>query len=423
MSYFYYAIFYSNFTTYFCKYLPILFNEGRLISKYVISTGQNDGMRYLLFKIIQKIFVPVYFLLFWIITFVSKVYSQMLIGNWNNHEWYYVIMSAANNVYLSPISLISTAITVTYISCFLLSLIKIYLWGSNTIITQNFVNLNLNRDHNGWEEGMTTLLLTSMTVLTDMNDSTRMAVLALISFVVLSSLLQSMLEISEPAILSLNTNYSHNKFHHFKVLLLCAFLFYFPLYVTYLISQVFPFNFWIAVVFSTSLLISARVIHLVVIHCLFWWDSCKNEPRDDLDEIVYFVRAVTKILEFLISISVLIVGVWETLHYKSNIMNSSILILHCYFNVWQRIQEGFSSYTQRKEANRLVQSLKTVDDEQTSKCEDLCSICYVAMKETKKGLVLTQCNHIFHRVCIRKWLCIQNRCPLCTSIVVDKSKC
>ena len=359
------------------------------------------------------IFVPIHFLIFWMATFWFKLYFQM--STVRTENWYYIVLSV---IYISPISLLSTAITVTYLSCFFLSIIKLYLWGTFPNLTSNFVNINPSRDHNGWEEGMTTLLLTSITALTDMNENARMAVLVIISFVVLSSLLQSMLEISEPAILSLNTNHNSNRIHHFKVLILCAFLFFFPLYVIYVLAQIFPINFWIAVVLSTSLLIPARVLDLVIVHCLFWWDSCQKEQLEYLDEVVYFFRSFTKILEFIIAISVVIVGLWEAVNKGTNLVNCSILVLHCYFNVWQRINDGLRSFFRRREATRIVNSLIFVDWEQISKCDDLCSICFVEMSTNQSLLiVMTKCNHLFHRLCIKKWLCIQNRCPLCTSTI------
>lgn len=410
-----YFVFCYILTSYSFKYLPKLFAEVKLLLQSIIFITRTEGVNFLCLKTFKKIFVPVHFLLFWTVTFLTKLYMQFAASTRpEGPNWYYIILSSASAIYISPISLLSTAITVTYLSCFVLSIIKLYLWGT----VPNLGNITPSRDHNGWEEGMTTLLLTTITAMTDMNENARMAVLIIISFVVLSSLLQSMLEISEPAILSLNSNQTNNRIHHLKVLLLCAFLFCFPLYVTYVLAQIFPVNFWIAVVLSTSLLISARVLDLVIVHCLFWWDSCQREPWEYLDEVVYFCRSVTKILEFIIAISVVVVGLWEAMYKQTNLVNSSILILHCYFNVWQRINEGLRSFLRRREANRVVNSLRFADAAEIVKCNDLCSICFLEMSEKKSLLVvITQCNHLFHRLCIKKWMSIQNRCPLCTSTI------
>lgn len=32
---------------------------------------------------------------------------------------------------------------------------------------------------------------------------------------------------------------------------------------------------------------------------------------------------------------------------------------------------------------------------------------------------ITRCNHYFHGVCLRKWLYVQDRCPLCHEIIMN----
>lgn len=182
--------------------------------------------------------------------------------------------------------------------------------------------------HTGWEEGITTLLLAILTGITDMKDNARMAVLTIILFVVLSSLLQSMLEIAEPVILSLSAYHGRNFFHHIKVLLLCFFLFLFPLHVTWVLAQVFPVDFWLAIVLSTSVLTSAQVLDLVVVHCLLWYDATRDEPWAPLDEVVYYVRGVTKIVEFFVATSVVVVGVYEGVVGQWSWTNAFILLVH-----------------------------------------------------------------------------------------------
>merc|ERR1719481_2081951 len=42
--------------------------------------------------------------------------------------------------------------------------------------------------------------------------------------------------------------------------------------------------------------------------------------------------------------------------------------------------------------------------------------------ETGTGCVVTQCNHIFHRHCLRRWLVLQDNCPLCTQPAVKQEE-
>jgi len=254
-------------------------------------------------------------------------------------EWYVEVLSAAAGVCASPISLIGTAVAVAYMSFAVLSAIKAYLGTSQNIpppAQPPQAGLDMNRPmflgqqpHSGWEEGATTLLLAILTGVTDMKQQSRMAVLTIILFVVLSSLLQSMLEIAEPVILSLSAYHGRNVFHHVKVLLLCTFLFAFPLHVTYVLAQIFPVDFWMAVVLSTSVLTSAQVLDLIVVHCLLWYDATREEPWAPLDEVVYYVRGITKIVEFFVATSVVVVGLYEGVTGQWSWTNAFILLVHC----------------------------------------------------------------------------------------------
>ena len=47
-----------------------------------------------------------------------------------------------------------------------------------------------------------------------------------------------------------------------------------------------------------------------------------------------------------------------------------------------------------------------------------CSICFEKMSSS---VIVTDCNHHFHRTCIRTWLCSHSTCPLCRySLTNDK---
>lgn len=46
---------------------------------------------------------------------------------------------------------------------------------------------------------------------------------------------------------------------HLKILMLCCFLFVFPLYMTYILCYIFDLNFWTLVVISTCVMTSVQV--------------------------------------------------------------------------------------------------------------------------------------------------------------------
>ena len=50
-----------------------------------------------------------------------------------------------------------------------------------------------------------------------------------------------------------------------------------------------------------------------------------------------------------------------------------------------------------------------VSAEQLAQHDDVCAICYNEMKTAH----ITPCGHIFHSMCLRKWLYVKESCPMC----------
>ncbi|CAG7815200.1 unnamed protein product [Allacma fusca] len=75
---------------------------------------------------------------------------------------------------------------------------------------------------------------------------------------------------------------------------------------------------------------------------------------------------------------------------------------------------GWKIYSQRKTASMKIMSLADASDDQLeTRKDDVCAICYEEMESAK----VTLCGHLFHAVCLRKWLYVQNTCPLCHELL------
>jgi len=372
---------------------------------------------------ISRIFAPSHFLVFWIISFCYRiVYQNEKATTRSSHEpnLYLVFLSAAANICSTPVSLIATTVTVSYASFCCLYLFKKFIntSGPRPILGPELPEAPGRPSHSGWEEGVTTLTLSILTGITEMKPEARMSVLTIILFVILSSLLQSMMELAEPIILSLSAYHGRNFFHHIKVLFICGFLFFFPLHLSLHLAQIFHnIDFWISVVLSTSILTSVQVLELVTVHCLLWYDATRSEPWNSLDEVVYYVRGITKVLEFFVAVSVVLVGLHEG---PWSWTNAFILTIHCYFNVCQRLQQGLRSFLSRRRAVQKSANLPEATAEQLKEYHDVCAICFMEMVSPTASAV-TPCSHYFHRVCLRRWLSFQDRCPLCATSVLGES--
>ena len=88
---------------------------------------------------------------------------------------------------------------------------------------------------------------------------------------------------------------------------------------------------------------------------------------------------------------------------------SAVICMHAYFNVYKRAQEGWKNFLLRRSAVHRLNSLQWATTEQLAQHDDVCAICYDELKSAR----VTRCNHFFHSMCLRKWLYVQSKCPLC----------
>src|SRR5688572_22501231 len=91
--------------------------------------------------------------------------------------------------------------------------------------------------------------------------------------------------------------------------------------------------------------------------------------------------------------------------------------IHAYFNIWCEAKKGWKIFCQRRTASAKIQSLLDATETQLAeKMDDVCAICYEEMENAK----VTFCGHMFHSVCLRKWLYLQNTCPLCHDLLYSE---
>ncbi|MGH0155069.1 UNVERIFIED_CONTAM: hypothetical protein FKN15_033700 [Acipenser sinensis] len=152
-----------------------------------------------------------------------------------------------------------------------------------------------------------------------------------------------------------------------------------------------------------------KVLGTLLIYMLFMIELVRRHPIECLDEIIYYVNAGSRVLEFLVALCVVCYGTLESLFGEWSWMGASVIIIHSYFNVWLRAQSGWKSFLLRQEAAKKISSLPRATAQQLERHNDLCAICFQEMNSA----VVTYCGHFFHANCLRKWLYIQETCPMC----------
>ncbi|XP_075004407.1 uncharacterized protein LOC142081589 isoform X7 [Calonectris borealis] len=175
------------------------------------------------------------------------------------------------------------------------------------------------------------------------------------------------------------------------------------------IAHFFHLDFWLLILVSSCMLTSLQVMGTLFIYALFMVELLQDAPLERMDEIIYCVNAVSRVLEFLVAVCVVGYGTWESLFGEWSWMGASVIIIHSYFNVWLRAQSGWRSFLLRREAAKKINSLPRATGGQLRDHNDVCAICFQDMQVA----VVTPCSHFFHAACLRKWLYVQDTCPMC----------
>lgn len=227
---------------------------------------------------------------------------------------------------------------------------------------------------------------------------------------------------------------------HLRLLSLCACLILIPGVLLFLIWQNFVISTWYlaATAFCVELIVKMAVT--IVQYALFMRDSQRiysqqkrsdeetDELSDKLDDHIYYVKGFGHVTEFLVAIFLFWNGVYILLFESYGGIRAVMICIHAYFHIFVQAKKGWSAYMKRRTAieklkrmaifsERTFHLLETTadDEEYERRLHDACAICFseVAAHETR----ITRCKHLFHSICLRKWLYIQDTCPMCHGVL------
>ncbi|XP_077136552.1 RING finger protein 145-like isoform X2 [Ranitomeya variabilis] len=340
----------------------------------------------------SQLAIPLLFLVFWIVRFVLHIFGTLSSkpGALEEQGPIFIVLNSVAECCGTPYCLLGLTFTVSYLALGALNLCKMYLLGGVT-------------------EGVLLILLALQTGLLDLHVLQRTFLLSIILFIVVTSTLQSMVEISDPIVLALAATGNRSPWRHLRGVSMCLFLLLFPSFMAYKLCLFFDMDFWLLIMVSSCLLTSLQVLGTLFIYILFMVELLQAGAVQRMEEIVYGVNAVSRMLEFLVALCVVAYGTWESVFGEWSWIGVSVIIVHSYVNVWLRAQSGWSSFLLRREAANKISCLPRASEEQLSAHNDLCAICFQDMSVA----VLTSCNHFFHADCLRKWLYVQDTCPMC----------
>lgn len=235
---------------------------------------------------------------------------------------------------------------------------------------------------------------------------------------------------------------------HLRLLSFCACLILIPVVLLLLIWQNFIISTWYlaATAFCVELIVKMSVT--IGQYALFMRDSQRiysqqkktDEDSEENDELsdklvdhIYYVKGFGHVTEFLVAIFLFWNGVYILLFESYGGIRAVMICIHAYFHIFVQAKKGWSAYMKRRTAieklkrmaifsERTFHLLETTtgDEEYERRLHDACAICFseIAAHETR----ITRCKHLFHSICLRKWLYIQDTCPMCHGVLYPNAQ-
>ncbi|RMB96656.1 hypothetical protein DUI87_26721 [Hirundo rustica rustica] len=333
--------------------LLVPYNLAKSAYRELVQVVEVYGLLALGMSLWNQLVVPVLFMVFWLVLFALQIYSYF----------------STRDQPASRERLLFLFLTSLFVALGVLTLCKFYLQGYRAFMNDPAMN-------RGMTEGVTLLILAVQTGLIELQVVHRAFLLSIILFIVVASILQSMLEIADPIVLALGASRDKSLWKHFRAVSLCLFLLVFPAYMAYMICQFFHMDFWLLIIISSSILTSLQVLGTLFIYVLFMVEEFRKEPVENMDDVIYYVNGTYRLLEFLVALCVVAYGVSETIFGEWTVMGSVIIFIHSYYNVWLRAQLGWKSFLLRRDAVNKIKSLPVATKEQLEQHNDICAICY-----------------------------------------------
>lgn len=256
-------------------------------------------------------------------------------------------------------------------------------------------------------------ILALQTGLTSLEPEKRFVRLCRNFCLLFTALLHFIHNIVNPLLMSLSASHNPSLRRHLRALAVCAFLVLFPVSLLAYLWTNHVASTWLLAVSAFSVEVIVKVMVSLAIYALFLLDAYRSTFWEKLDDYVYYIRAFGNTVEFCFGIFLFFNGAWILFFESGGAIRAIMMCIHAYFNIWCEARSGWSVFIKRRTAVNKINSLPEAEADQLRTLDDVCAICYQEMKSAK----ITKCNHFFHGVCLRKWLYVQDRCPLCHEIL------
>ncbi|XP_030751278.1 protein TRC8 homolog [Sitophilus oryzae] len=366
----------------------------------------NFGISALVEREWLRLNVPEVLRTFWLLRTIEHAGTFFLAGYWgieDGHSPYFRLMKY---LLVSGCDTLTAVLGLTSVVSYICNFIgKFFQW---VLLTEDENDRNF-----GTVSAIVFYILALQTGLTGLEIEVRFVRLCRNFCLLFTALLHFTHNIVNPLLMSLSASHNPSIRRHTHALAVCAGLVGLSLSLMYLLWSTQDVSTWLLAVTAFSIEVIVKVMVSLAIYSLFLYDARRESFWEKLDDYIYYIRSFGNTIEFCFGIFLFFNGAWILLFESGSAIRAVMMCIHAYFNIWCDAKAGWSVFMKRRTAVNKIESLPEADREQLRNLDDVCAICYQEMQSAK----ITKCKHFFHGVCLRKWLYVQDRCPLCHEIL------
>lgn len=253
--------------------------------------------------------------LFWLVAMVASFISQKQAKF--NLMWFLICLGSASN---SSLRLFSLALWIPEISFFIL-------WSSQAILKWSINHTVQDMDQYNIGNAFIFFFIASFNAILHVELIQRIFIISLLFFICFSYIMQSVHKLCDETLMGLSTSTHPNLYAHVRTILLTLCLIWALVYVSWIFCYQFQFQTWQLVIVSTNIVTCVQTLSTLAIYALFMYDLRSRNNLENLDDWVYYLNAISKLLEFLSAFLLLGFGLWDIIQGSWSIFGININIL------------------------------------------------------------------------------------------------
>lgn len=366
----------------------------------------NFGMSALVESEWLRLNVPEVLRTFWMLRLLEHTGIFFLSGYWDIQDDHSPYFRLLKYLMVTGCDTLTAVLGITSIVSYICNYIgKFFQW---ILLTDDEYDKNF-----GTISAIVFYILALQTGLTGLEPEVRFIRLCKNFCLLFTALLHFTHNVVNPLLMSLSASHNPSLRRHLHALLVCGVLVILPLLLMYFLWSTQEMSTWLLAVTAFSVEVIVKVFVSLAIYSLFLLDARRETFWEKLDDYIYYIRAFGNSVEFCFGIFLFFNGAWILMFESGSAIRAVMMCIHAYFNIWCDAKAGWSVFMKRRTAVKKIESLPEAEKDQLRALDDVCAICYQEMQSAK----ITKCKHFFHGVCLRKWLYVQDRCPLCHEIL------